>query len=300
MGEKEDDDQMTSTNVQTIAPASARVPLQSLRALIGFMTLEEARAYLNCKYLGTSLDESRLRQILEPAAEAVAGLSPFAPNAPDILSVPSQFADYLEAVRRSPAFVQHFASSDCDFSIFPIANLVAFQRDLVIDSVHAASRPVSKETNLQLLEYCLPLNWNSEVQVGANFEGRSVSFTSWDRNLELSISVDPTATHFAMFLRPPFVQVAELDGKYFLKNGYHRAYWLAKSGISHVPCILIHCRNLTEVGAARPAFFSASLLQSNRPPLITDFLNPHLAASLERPPSKRVISVSWQEMEISF
>jgi len=70
----------------------------------------------------------------------------------------------------------------------------------------------------------------------------------------------------------PLVHVIHCNGRYYLSNGYHRAYGLSKAGATHMPCIVIHTDDYGRVGAVGGGgTFDRALLESPSPPTIAYF-----------------------------
>jgi hypothetical protein len=93
----------------------------------------------------------------------------------------------------------------------------------------------------------------------------------------------------------PFLEVAELGGRWFLRDGYHRAYNLLQMGVHHVPAVVISARDIGEVGATQPWFYCEEQLFSDRPPRVIDFLHADLVLKYKRVPLRKVIRVRIEE-----
>jgi hypothetical protein len=94
----------------------------------------------------------------------------------------------------------------------------------------------------------------------------------------------------------PFLEVAEYRGRWFLRDGYHRAYALLSAGIVRVAAVVIRARTLDELGATQPWFFDEKTLFSERPPRLIDFHKASLVISYERPSQEKVIRISIEEL----
>jgi hypothetical protein len=77
-----------------------------------------------------------------------------------------------------------------------------------------------------------------------------------------------------------YLQVAKLDQRYILTDGYHRAVAFISRGIYLVPSLYREARSIAEAGLGRPGELSLGLLSRRRPPLVTDFLLGGLAADI--------------------
>jgi len=62
-----------------------------------------------------------------------------------------------------------------------------------------------------------------------------------------------------------------------------------------MPAVVIRTRTLEELGATEPWFFSEHQLFSDRPPLVTDFLDECLVLRYERTALRKVIRIRLEE-----
>jgi hypothetical protein len=96
-------------------------------------------------------------------------------------------------------------------------------------------------------------------------------------------------------LATSYLQVAKLAGRYFLRDGYHRAYGLLSSGITVVPGFVQEFQTIEEVG------MPAGLLPQNaylgeRPALLTDYVNDAVSIEVEIPVSQKVVLIQALEV----
>ena len=93
----------------------------------------------------------------------------------------------------------------------------------------------------------------------------------------------------------PFMEVGCYQNRWFLRDGYHRAYHLLLAGIFEIPAVIVETATLEELGADQPWFFPEAALLSRRPPLVTDFLADELVLRWYRPARRKVIHISITE-----
>src|SRR5260370_28141725 len=105
-----------------------------------------------------------------------------------------------------------------------------------------------------------------------NSEKKTVTLQSSNPNVQLRGTQDP-ATPVAVYAGSPFFDVAQYAGRWFLRDGYHRAYKLLRAGIFQIPAVIVHARTLEELGPVKPQFFSGAILLSDHSPFRSDFLN---------------------------
>jgi len=96
----------------------------------------------------------------------------------------------------------------------------------------------------------------------------------------------------------PLTLVSNMNGKYYLSNGFHRAYCLRDAGATHMPCVLRTVTNPEAVGIREPGTFGLPLLVSANPPTLGHFTQGR-AHKVELRSTMRVIHISWSEWVIS-
>jgi hypothetical protein len=98
----------------------------------------------------------------------------------------------------------------------------------------------------------------------------------------------------------PFFEVAAFRGRWFLRDGYHRAYRLLQADVHRIPAVVIYARTVGELGATEPWFFSEDQLFSSRPPRVMDFLDESLILRYERVALQKVIRIRIEESLQTF
>jgi hypothetical protein len=114
-------------------------------------------------------------------------------------------------------------------------------------------------------------------------------------NLQIRPCKEGVHTPFQIHGGSPFFEVAEYRGRWFLRDGYHRAYQLLRANIVHFPAVIIRARTLAELGPVQPWFFSEDALFSSHPPRLTDFLDDNLIIEYSRPRLLKTLRVTIEE-----
>jgi hypothetical protein len=123
---------------------------------------------------------------------------------------------------------------------------------------------------------------------------QTVTLQSSNPNLHLRVTQDPSMP-VTVHAGSPFFEVAQYAGRWFLRDGYHRAHNLLRAGIFQHPAVIVHARTLEELGAAQPHFFSEAILLSEHPPFVTDFLDDTLTIQYDRPPTIKTLRITMEE-----
>ncbi len=175
-----------------------------------------------------------------------------------------------------PDLLRETANLPWSLALIDLTHLQTFQRRLTLP-IPAA--PENTWPALVALNFAQPRT----PQYTSNPSGTIL--TSPDPNLQ--VSHNPFRIHTGS----PFFEVATYRSRWFLRDGYHRAYALLRAGITQVPALLLHARTLHELNANKPPFFPDSVLFGPRPPLVTDFLDDALNITYTRPPHLTTIRV---------
>lgn len=90
----------------------------------------------------------------------------------------------------------------------------------------------------------------------------------------------------------PFVTVFRIGERYVLDNGYHRAYALRKSGVKHIPCLLIEANNYDDLQlAGEPSLFGPETILGPRPPTFSVFFDERISPRVKIRPFSTVVII---------
>jgi hypothetical protein len=288
-------------------------PFRQGRGLLGFMSEQEAVEFLR----GTCVfeNEAELKSAQgkwASASRAVAELiRPL--RAPERKPISQHFDKYLEQLAAQPVFKQS-CGGDYTLQQIEIDNLIAFQRN--IDTEYATELASKMKASEQsVMESCLPLSFqqNLDVTFDPSTPG-AVTFSTFSPKLifsgmhvvgvggpQVRIGEQLIQQPGALFLvgaQANYVQVTELNSRFLLKNGYHRAYAALLAGLKHLPVVLTKITDFAETGALRSGFFPKERLMSEAPPLLKDFVDDRFAMELKFRAMRKVIRVRMDEFFI--
>ena len=216
------------------------------------------------------------------------------PRAALLEDIPVEVHQALTSIANRDDLQQEFCDLEWRLGVVDLRLLVAFQRRLVLRDQHS--------------EYGDIPDWGRRISL-AFPPGRSSSFSrSVDRN-SLTISAEnPDLTvrlndvsdgaesiNLRIHHGSPFMEVGCYRGRWFLRDGYHRAYHLLRAGIFEMPAVIVQPRTLEELGANRSWFFPEEILFGARPPSITDFLCADLVVRWRRPVQRKIVRITITE-----
>jgi hypothetical protein len=223
---------------------------------------------------------------------------------PTIEPLPDALGQRAGALMARPDMQAAFRQFNWQLAVVDLQRVLAFQPSVL----HGESRVANARADdwQGLFSICLP-EPQAENLVG-NFDqrGNAFTFTSVNPNLRLAgqgtADVNPAQPvklfGFAISYGLPFVQVAEYQGRWFLRDGYHRCYGLLTKGITRIPCVFIRARNFDDLGAAAPGFLKYDALVGSRPPFLTDYLSDDFSIAVQRPVVHKIIRIRAEEFVV--
>lgn len=270
------------------------------RVLLGWLTAEETQGLQSCG--GTRLPTGEDAQRAEQARMAVAVRPAGVSQENVIVEAADELQDHIRRLQQeSPAAAMMFKEG-WKVVIADLTSVCSLQPSVFIDhaerrtaavdagdikSVAAVSLPITTEASK------LPLQFDKTRQAwmlsSANPNLRIMG--NWSGELQPRV----LGVGFAISMMASFVQVARFQGRFLLRDGYHRTYGLLKRGITRVPAFFREFPNFEELGL--PAgLLSQAVYMGDRPPLLPDYLDDSVSAEMPLPASQKLILVSGMEL----
>jgi len=185
--------------------------------------------------------------------------------------------------------------------VVDLRQLLAFQRRLIFDPTRQPLEFLKQDDWSGLISLAIGTRRSTKYRLQRNkYATDGLDINLYSNNPDLQLRLEPERgeaglSPLSLYGGGPFLEVAELRGRWFLRDGYHRAYNLLRTGVHHVPAVVISARNIEELGATEPWFFCEEQLFSDRPPRVIDFLDGDLVLSYKRKPLRKVIRVRIEE-----
>jgi hypothetical protein len=280
------------------------------RALLAFMSEQDTHNFLSGVCVIENQDElATYMEKWRRAADRAARIKLRALSPVNQQELPLSYSGHARQLKDQPVFRQLFGAN---FSLreVELERLIAFQR--YIDSEHSTELAAKMASDDKfVLDCCLPLEFRQNLQVTFDQAIPGVTFSSVSPKLQLAglqlvglggpevtiggQRVAQPGVLFAIGTQPNYLQVARYKNRYFLKNGYHRAYAALLSNRKHIPAVVSEFEDFAGVGSLNPGFFSKELLLSDAPPLLPDFLNDEIAVDVRLKPMRKIIRVRVDE-----
>lgn len=162
---------------------------------------------------------------------------------------------------------------------------------------------LSGSSPLELIRFALPDQTQASITIVGEPDQRRIMVLSDSKTMTVSkarLQQTPSGTEVSYVIssNAAGIVVAEAGGRFFLRNGVHRAFLLAQLGIDRVPCILTREKQPIPYYTSPYPMFMPSILLQPRQPLLADFLKPEFCIQLPVRRTKRLISISAEESSI--
>jgi hypothetical protein len=285
-----------------------------VKSLLAWMEQIEAVTTL-CGHLpGPMEDTSAQRQVWETARNALERRPAFALPTPTLTELPAALLERGNAFRQRPDVVATFPGLDWTLGIVDLNDVLSFQKAIVEEEAAKRASAVIAGDLQSLFSFCLPDPTDAiELSGMLDPDQKGITLSSMNPNLRfgghLVVDVDiamapggPTRKQkflgFSVNLGAQFVQVAEYNGRWFVRDGYHRTFGLMQRDIHRIPCIFIRAHNFAELCPPNSGFFPYETLFGDRPPFLSDFLDDSVAVSTNQKVRRKILRVSADEFQV--
>lgn len=228
------------------------------------------------------------------AHDEVAGRDSWELKDPISRELPSGVKELLDQQLNRADLHIEMKGFDWTTGVADLRQLLAFQRRLVFDDHFSHAESPSHDDWPALVSFAfgppVPITYRTLAS-----NDSELLLQSENLNLQIRTCIECDHVPFRLHGGSPFFEVAEFGGRWFLRDGYHRAYRLMCAGVMHCPAVIVRTRTLAELGALQPWFFSEEILFGPSPPRVIDFLNDDLAIEYNRPRLLKTLRVTVGE-----
>jgi hypothetical protein len=280
--------------------------LRPARALLGWLADEQAY-----RLLASGRDDAtptpERRALVASARAAVAARAVGLDQHGVVSPAPPELAEHERALRATyPAvFAEGWAVRMVDLS-----RLCAFQPVVYTDLARERTAAAGDGDVRHLAALTLPTGGPPPLRASFDEKRNAWVIVSSNRNLRLvgrftaPVPGAPVGGGtggtpgfgFVVTIMPSHLQVVELQGRYYLRDGYHRALGLLASGIAAVPALVASFSAIEEL--AVPGALPQATYTGARPPILPDYLSSDVATEVQLPMSQKMVLV--QGMELDF
>jgi hypothetical protein len=223
-------------------------------------------------------------------------------------SVPALLGEKTETIRHLLTGIyqredlpEEYEAFNWELGVVDLRSLLAFQRRLVFSTATSNMCIPRQDDWPQLVSLAVGSKRTTRHHLLCNkgtIDGMDIRLHSSNPDLQVRLSGNADCDNcspISLYGGSPFFEVAEFGGRWFLRDGYHRAYRLLQAGVQQIPAVVIHARTIGELGATDPWFFGEEQLFSDHPPRVTDFLDDNLILRYERTALRKIIRIRIEE-----
>jgi len=229
--------------------------------------------------------------------------APFPDGTSPIEVTPPAIAPLAHAFENRPDIQTAFGDFVWTVSYVNLSTVLSFQKIVVLEGIDERVAGVRLDDPASLFAFCLPGPGTPVAMTATlDLDQRGVTFSSLNPNLRVG-QIDLQGggrIAFQVALGPSFLQIVEYRNRWFIRDGYHRAYALLRAGQTEVPCILIRARNFAETGAGAPVFFRYEVLYADRPPYVKDFLDDAVSVTAAQRATRKVVRFKAEEFNVEI
>lgn len=269
------------------------------RVLIGWLEADEAGRWL----VGQQSDVRPSATQVEQAALARAAVATRAPGVEQsevVTALPEALAGYVKKLEQTRDFAdmlrEGFRPAMAD-----LTKLCALQPYVYTD--HRMERVAMLDAGdlAAIAEMTLPMPTLAPPP-SIHFDEATQSWVLPAANPNLRIigpfnaALEPSghAFGFIVGVTTSFLQVSAFNGRYFLRDGYHRAYGLLARGIKQVPVMLRDCATSEEF-CPPPGMLPPEVCLGERPPRLPDYLDKRVSMAIEMSGSRKLVVIQGSE-----
>lgn len=288
----------TQAVVTTPTPGFAK---RKARALIGWMSEQDGVLWVSGRVIsGGAPDPAHLAVC--GAARAAAASRPSVLNQSSLFApLPANLDAHIAALRANPTSAEVLATLG-EPRIVDLSRVCAAQPTIYVEDALQRVAGIDPSDLDALIRLTLPLHEKVTMPVGFDQLKNAWLFSSPNPNLRVvgnfQAEVGPGLTGFGFIVgvSRSYLQVAGLNGRYFLRDGYHRAYGLLAAGITHAPALVKDFATFEEVGLPQGLLPQHTYL-GDRPPTLTDYLDDAVSVDSFLPVTTKMVVL--QALELS-
>jgi hypothetical protein len=239
----------------------------------------------------------------ESARNAVAARHPGVNQTGLLTALPAELTEYVALLHANEAFAPLNAEG-WDVQLVDLARVCAIQPTVFTEQAVSRVEQVDKADLTSVAAITVPIPTPTPLDAQFDPARNAWVFASPNPNLRiagqfgLQLQGGVPGFGFAIAIGTSFLQVAELDGRFLLRDGYHRAYGLLRRGVTRVPA-LVRAFPSYEALALPPGLLQQAAYLGDRPPVLTDYLDDDVSADVTLPATQKIIVVQGLEIGLS-
>ena len=280
-------------------------PGPQARILLAWMNDSQARAALAGAGSAGQLTAAREMQLAAARAELMS--RPAGRDQADLIRpLPGEMREYVTRLEADPQAADYLADGFTP-GLVDLSRLCVFQPSVHADQVAERVAGVDTRDVRALAGITLPLA--APPRVIPQFDQERLTFTTNLASQNLHIigafggpaedDLPPGTVSVGFHLRviTSFVQVASIQGRYFLSDGYHRCLGLIQRGVRYAPALVRRDLPLAEL--VPPGMLDFEVFMGDRPPVLPDYWDERVSCPVPAAAPRKVIIVRASELSVT-
>lgn len=217
---------------------------------------------------------------------------------------PAELDEHVNALRAVPSAMPLF-NEGWDVALVDLTRVCAFQPLVFSDQAVERVQSVDGEDIKSIASLTLPLDVDAQLPIQFDPVRQAWLISSENPNLRILGNTAgpmtpgpgaPTILGFAVSSMSSFLQVGRHRGRYFLRDGYHRAFGFLSRGITVVPAFVRDIASFEELVPDPRTMLPQDSYQGHRPPVLSDYLDDEVAAAVRVPSVHKLIVIQGLEL----
>jgi hypothetical protein len=186
-----------------------------------------------------------------------------------------------------------------------LSRVCAFRPSIHIDGIRQQLSGTAVGDVRSLAELTMPLAAPPEISLQFDHDRLTFVTNPVSQNLQVMGAFSEPAQDgppgaisvgFQLRVTTSFVQVAGVQGRYFLCDGYQRCLGLLQRGARYVPALVKD--DLPVADVVPPGMLSFEVLIGDRPPVLPDYWNGGVSCSVQLPAARKIVVIRASELAI--
>jgi hypothetical protein len=272
------------------------------RTLIGWLSVQEGTL---------SLAGHQLNQIANPeyvlrceqARAAVAARALGVNQENPFSSLPTEVMNHIEQLWLNPISANELATAG-EPMLVDLMQICAAQPHIFVEYAMERVAGIDASDLKGLAAITLPIPTEKMIKASFDSTKNIWVFSSANPHLRIvgginvPVGLGRLGFGFQVEVANSYLQVAGVNGRYFLRDGYHRAYGLLAAGIRYVPGLVKDFSSFEEVGLPQGMLLQEAYL-GDRPALLLDYLNNEVAADTTLVSPQKTVVLQALELNVT-
>jgi hypothetical protein len=278
---------------------------RATRALAGYMPHDQAIRLITEGGQPDQVQLERAEALWRQLVKNIESRPVYRPSDP-LLDTPEALKKPLEAFSERPDVQAIMQPFEWSIGYVDLSQAVlSYQPIVVTDDVAIRLEAVDRNDPLGIAAVCLPPPSTVKLEVAFDPAQSALTASSVNPNLRIGgFGTFDTVTPggqtqrifgFQLGLGVSFVQLAEYQDRWMVRDGYHRLYGLLRLGVSQIPCVIVRAKRFDETGGGRPGLFDYETLFRERPPLMSDFMSDEFSVEVRVQAQLKVVRIKAEE-----